>query len=98
TWKRGRRILAIRLRAQCDRFEDFIETELDPSVCKVPGTAIFMSSDPEMIPPAMARNLRHNHVIHERVIVLSLVTRDVPRIQRADRAKIEKYPRNLYRI
>lgn len=98
TWKRGRRILAIRLRQQCDRFEDFIEMELDPSVCKVPGTAMFMASDPEMIPPAMARNLKYNHVIHERVIVLSLVTRDVPRIQRADRARVESYPKNIYRI
>jgi KUP system potassium uptake protein len=98
TWKRGRRILAIRLRQQCDRFEDFVETELDPSVCKVPGTAIFMASDPEMIPPAMARNLKYNHVIHERVVVLSIMTRDVPRIQRADRARIEPYPKNLFRI
>jgi len=98
TWKRGRRILAIRLRAQCDRFEDFAKTELDPAICKVPGTSVFMASDPEMIPPAMARNLRYNHVIHERVIVMSLITRDVPRIQRADRARIESYPRNLYRV
>lgn len=98
TWKRGRRILAIRLRQQSDRFEDFVGTELDSRVCKVPGTAIFMSSDPEMIPPAMARNLKYNHVIHERVIVLSIVTRDVPRIQRADRARIEAYARNTFRI
>lgn len=98
TWKRGRRILAIRLRAQSERFEDFVKAELDPTVCKVPGTAVFMSSDPEMIPPAMARNIQYNHVIHERVIVLSLVTKDVPRIQRADRARIESYPRNTYRI
>lgn len=98
TWKRGRRILAIRLRAQCDRFEDFVKRDLPKDVCKVPGTAMFMSSDPEMIPPAMARNLRYNHVLHERVIVLSLVTRDIPRVQRADRARIEPYPRNTYRI
>lgn len=98
TWKRGRRILAIRLRQQCDRFEDFVKTDLEASVCKVPGTAVFMASDPDMIPPAMARNLKYNHVIHERVIVLSLVTRDVPRIQRADRARIETYPRNLFRV
>lgn len=98
TWKRGRRILAIRLRAQCDRFEDFVQMPLPTSVCKVPGTAFFMASDPEMIPPALARNLRYNHVIHDRVIVLSLVTKDVPRIQRADRARVEQFPNYLYRI
>ncbi len=98
TWKRGRRILAIRLRAQCDRFSDFIRNPLPADVCKVPGTAIFMASDPEMIPPALARNLRYNHVMHEQVIVLSLVTKDVPRIQRADRAKIENSRENIYRV
>jgi len=98
TWKRGRRILAIRLRQQCDRFEDFIAAELDPSIRKVPGTAMFMASDPEMIPPAMARNLKYNHVLHERVIVLSISTRDVPRIQRADRARVEYFPRNMFRV
>ncbi|MGE3760125.1 MAG: potassium transporter Kup [Pseudobdellovibrionaceae bacterium] len=98
TWKRGRRILSIRLRAQCDRFAEFVKDPLPKEVCKVPGTAMFMASDPEMIPPALARNLRYNHVLHERVIVLSLVTREVPRVQRADRARIESYSNNLFRI
>jgi KUP system potassium uptake protein len=98
TWKRGRRILSIRLRAQCERFSDFLKHPLPKEVCKVPGTAIFMASDPEMIPPALARNLRCNHVMHDRVIVLSLVTREVPRVQRADRARIESFRDNLYRI
>jgi KUP system potassium uptake protein len=98
TWKRGRRILAIRLRAQSDRFLDFVEAPNPEGVCKVPGTAMYMSSDPDMIPPAMARNLRYNHVIHERVILLSLITKEVPRVQRADRAKVESYRDNIYRV
>jgi KUP system potassium uptake protein len=98
TWKRGRRILAIRLRAQSERFSDFIRHQLPPDVRTVPGTALFMTSDPEMIPPAMARNLKHNHVIHERVILMSIVTREIPRVARADRAKIEAYGEHLNRI
>jgi KUP system potassium uptake protein len=98
TWKRGRRILAIRLRAQSERFSDFIAHQLPADVRRVPGTALFMTSDPDMIPPAMARNLRHNHVIHERVVMLSLITRDVPRVQRADRAKVEKCRENFHRV
>ncbi len=98
TWKRGRRILAIRLRAQSERFEEFIKSGAGPDVCKVKGTAMFMSTDPDMIPPALARNLRHNHVIHERVIVLSLITLDIPRISRAERARVESYRDNVYRI
>jgi KUP system potassium uptake protein len=99
TWKRGRRILAIRLRAQCDRFTDLIDSPMTSDVSKVPGTAMFMASDPDMIPPALARNLRYNHVMHEQVIVLSLLTKDVPRIQRADRARIESFgDKNIYRV
>ena len=98
TWKRGRRILAIRLRAQSERFTDFIRHKLPEDVRKVPGTALFMTSDPEMIPPAMARNLKHNHVIHDRVVVLSLLTREMPRIPRAERVKMENPRENLYRI
>jgi KUP system potassium uptake protein len=98
TWKRGRRILAIRLRAQSDRFLDFIESGNPAGVCKVPGTAMYMASDPDMVPPAMARNIRYNHVIHERVIVLSLMTKEVPRVQRADRARVESYRDNIFRV
>lgn len=97
TWKRGRRILGIRLRAQSERFEDFV-SRTPEGVFKIPGTAMFMSTDPEMIPPALARNLKYNHVIHERVIVLSLVTKDVPRIPRAQRAKIESPRNGFYRV
>lgn len=98
TWKRGRRILAIRLRAQSDRFEDFVNEPLPEGIFRPKGTAVFMTSDPEMIPPAMARNVRHNHVLHERVILLSLITREVPRVQRADRVRFESFGKGIYRV
>lgn len=97
TWKRGRRILAIRLRAQCERFDDFVAADVG-NVHHVNGTAMFLTTDPEMIPPALARNLKHNKVIHKRVVLLSLITRDVPRIPRAERARIESFRDNLYRV
>jgi KUP system potassium uptake protein len=98
TWKRGRRILAIRLRAQCDRFDDFIKDGVDPSVHRIPGTAMFMTSDPEMIPPALARNLYHNHVLHQRAVMLSLITREIPRVNQQERARIESFPNGIYRV
>jgi len=98
TWKRGRRILSVRLRKQCDRFEDFIKAGLPPDVYRPKGTAMFLASDVNLIPPAMARNILFNHVLHERVILITLVTRDVPRVERVDRANIEAYPHGIYRI
>ena len=98
TWKRGRRIVAIRLRAHSERFSDFIARPLPADVCFVPGTAMFMTSDPDMIPPAFARNLQHNRVMHQRVLMLSLITRDVPRVPRIDRARVEECRPGLWRV
>ncbi len=97
TWKRGRRILAIRLRAQCERFDDFIARDVG-KVHHVDGTAMFLTTDPEMIPPALARNLKYNKVIHKRVVLLSLITKDIPRVPRAERARIESFRDNLFRV
>jgi len=98
TWKRGRRILAIRLRSQSERLVDYVRHGLPAGIKKVHGTAIFMTSDAEMIPPALARNLKHNHVIHERNILLSFVTKDSPRVARIDRARVDCYPDNFFRV
>lgn len=97
TWKRGRRILAIRLRTQSERLEDFVKHAAE-GVFKVRGTGVFMSSDPATIPSALSRNIKFNRVIHERVILLSLITKDVPRVARGKRAEIVPYPNNLYRV
>ena len=97
TWKRGRRILAVRIRKQCDLFEDFINQGLPPDVFRPKGTAMFLSSDGNLVPPAMARNLAFNHVLHERVIVITIVIKDVPRVNRMDRARIESFPHGIYR-
>ena len=98
TWKRGRRILSIRLRAQSERFVDFIRKGLPEDVHHIPGTAIFLSSDLETIPPALARNLLHNKVVHEQVILLSLYTRDIPRVNSADRLQVESYRDGIFRV
>ncbi|MGZ3722285.1 MAG: potassium transporter Kup [Bdellovibrionales bacterium] len=98
TWKRGRRILSIRLRKQCDRFEDFIAEGLPAGIFRAKGTAMFMSSDGNLVPPAMARNIAFNHVLHERVVVMTLITRDVPRVNRMERAKVENFPHGIFRV
>jgi KUP system potassium uptake protein len=97
TWKRGRRILSIRLRKQCDRFEDFVDA-FPADIFRAKGTSMFMSSDGNLVPPAMARNIRFNNVLHERVIVMTLITRDIPRVNRMERANIEQFPHGIYRV
>jgi KUP system potassium uptake protein len=98
TWKRGRRILAIRLRSQTKTIAHFLQDDVNDQIHRIKGAAVFMTSDPEMTPPAMARNLAHNKVLHELVVILSIVTRDVPRVNRESRVTIENLKNGFFRV
>ncbi len=90
TWKRGRSILAERLRESTYSLSELKRELKTEGIARVPGTAVFMYSDPTGIPPALFHNLTHNHVLHENVIFVSIVTRDVPYVRKADRIELEK--------
>ena len=98
TWKRGRRILAVRLRKQSDRLDQFVAEGIHEKIFRPPGTAIFMSSDGYLAPPAMVRNINFNHVLHQRVIIMTLITTSVPRVAREERATVENMGKNIFRV
>jgi len=100
TWKRGRELLADRLRVSSLPLETFVHNlaERRVPVPRVPGTAIFMSGDPTITPGALLHNLKHNKVLHERVVVLTVVTEEVPYVPDEDRLEIEHLGENVYRI
>jgi len=54
----------------------------------VPGTAVFLTSTPNRVPHALLHNLKHNKVLHERVVFLNIVTRDIPRVEPSERVVI----------
>ncbi|HEX4882199.1 MAG TPA: potassium transporter Kup [Porticoccaceae bacterium] len=90
TWKRGREILFERLDRDTLPLRPFIEAiAMDSSIAKVPGTAVFMTSNHRHVPHALLHNLKHNKVLHERVVLLTLVTRDMPFLDDAERVQIE---------
>lgn len=89
TWKRGREILAQRLRVGTIPFADFIEQVYAEEPVRVQGTAVFMSGNPQAAPPALLHNWRHNHVLHKRVILLSVKTEEQPRVLRAEKVSVE---------
>jgi KUP system potassium uptake protein len=98
TWRRGRQILAERLRNSLMKLQDFlIQVRLHPPV-RVPGAAIFMVGDPETTPPAMVHNVKHNKVLHELVVVLTVVTKDVPTVPPEHRIKVDKIDEAIYRV
>ncbi len=81
TWKQGRRTLTHLLLSNALPLERFLEdVRRDPPV-RVPGTAVFMNSNISGTPAALQHNVRHNHVLHERNILLTARTQQVPRVE-----------------
>lgn len=98
TWRRGRTILGQRLRAGTPVLGDFIERVDYDHLARVPGAAVFMYSDPNGTPPALVQNLRHNKVLHEQVILLSLSTTETPHVPRSERMFVEDMGKGFYRM
>jgi KUP system potassium uptake protein len=98
TWRRGRRILAQRLRETGISWEELQEQLEDHELVRVPGTAVFMSGDPNAIPPALSHNIEHNKVLHESVIFLSVIVRDEPRVPPAERVEVHNLDNGFYRV
>jgi len=98
TWKRGREILALRLRAGAIPFADFIEQVYTENPVRVQGTAVFMAGNPDSTPPALLNNWRHNRVLHSRVILLSVRTEEQPRVLRSEKVTIEDLGDGFYQV
>ena len=98
TWRRGRQILAERLRAATIRLDDYLKQLHEQNIVRVKGMAIYMVGDPETTPPAMLHNTKHNKVLHERVVILTVITKDFPTVDVVDRVKIEKVEDGFFRV
>ncbi len=98
TWRRGRQIILARTSEDNLPLDRFI-AGLDPSaVPRVKGTAIYLASRRETVPYALTDNLRHNKVLHERVILLHVVTERAPRVPEAERVAVEDLGKGIYRM
>jgi KUP system potassium uptake protein len=98
TWRRGRTILAQRLRATTMPWAKLQELIDHQDLVRVPGTAIYMSGDPQAIPPALSHNIAHNRVLHEKVIFLSVLVKDEPRVPVIDRVEVEPLENGFFRV
>ena len=98
TWKRGRKVLFDRLSEDALPLEQFIQSiELAPPV-RVEGTAVFLTSTPDRVPHALLHNLKHNKVLHERVVFLTVVTREIPYVAAEERIEIRTLGCDFYRM
>ena len=98
TWLRGSKILAKETRhAQADLDWLVRKLEVKPPH-RVPGTAVFLTADPLAAPTALMHNLKHNRVLHERNIILTIKTADTPRVLNSERVKVEHIADGFLRV
>jgi KUP system potassium uptake protein len=98
TWKRGRATLAAELKQSLLPIDQFIPSlKLDPPA-RVPGTAVFMTSNRDAVPPVLLHHFRHNMVLHEQVVLLYVVTESVPNVPLAERVEITELGSGLYQV
>jgi KUP system potassium uptake protein len=98
TWKRGRSLLMHRLSEDAMPLDLFIQSIDASPPTRVDGTAVFLTSTPNRVPHALLHNLKHNKVLHERVVFLTIVTRDIPYVPEEERGAVESLGCNFYRI
>jgi KUP system potassium uptake protein len=89
TWKRGRVILFEKLQRDTLPLDVFIKS-FGPGAHIVTGTAVFMTSSPSVVPHALLHNLKHNKVLHERNILMTIHTEDVPYVEESERIQAEQ--------
>lgn len=98
TWKKGRTILYDRLRARSYPFDSLLKDLKILNPVRVPGSAIFMIGEPNMTPPTLLHNLKHNKVLHETVIFLTVVSEDVAYVPVEEKVQVNKIADGFYRV
>ena len=98
TWRRGRRILADRIQAEAMADDAFIAAITRRSPPRVSGTAVFMDRTVEGIPLALLHNLKHNKVLHEKVVIFTVKTEEVPYVSDEEQLEATEIGQGLYRV
>ena len=98
TWKHGRAMLMERQRQRSLPIDLFLSDIGLRAQQRVRGTAVFMTGTAEGIPPALLHNLKHNKVIHEQVLLLTVVTRDIPHVEQSERVELKRLGEGFYRV
>jgi KUP system potassium uptake protein len=90
TWQRGSRLLALKTRKIEVPLETLLKSLDKKPPHTVPGTAVFLTSDPDFAPTALLHNLKHNKVLHEHNVILTVVTADTPRVRDEERVQMRQ--------
>ena len=98
TWRRGSGILVGKTRRTEVPIETLLRSLEKKPPHSVPGTAVFLTSDPDFAPTALLHNLKHNKVLHEHNVILTIVTADTPRVREDERVQITPLSQHFSRV
>jgi len=98
TWKRGKQLLVERIDEGGLPLEIFISSIAVQPPHRVQGTAVFLTARPDAVPHALLHNLLHNQVLHEQVVLLTVVYEDIPRVPASRRFEVESYGEGFFRV
>jgi KUP system potassium uptake protein len=98
TWKRGRAELAERFAASALTIDDLLADLARSPVTRVRGTAVFLSSSTSLVSPVLLHHLKHNQVLHDQVVLLSVLPLNVPEVQPEERVSVEPLSLGFYRV
>ena len=97
-WKKGRAMVGAKLQQSSLPLQLLLDDLAAQKIVRVPGTSVFLSGGVDRAPLALLHNLKHNRVLHERVVVLTVLTTETPHVDQADRVKVERLQDNFYRV
>ncbi|MBT3826597.1 MAG: potassium transporter Kup, partial [Nitrosomonadales bacterium] len=98
TWKKGRKILFKKTKKETMEIDCFFKEMKNEMKKRVNGTAVFLTPNPDGVPHSLLHNLKHNKVLHKRIILLSIKFKDYPHANDKNIVSIKKLPNNFYKV
>ena len=98
SWERGRDLMLAQRRQDGAPLAPFVARLPSSRIIRVPGTAVFLTGNPDNVPAALLHNLKHNKVLHERAICVGIGTLDIPEAELVQRGQVEELVPGFYRV
>ncbi|GBQ20318.1 potassium transporter Kup system [Acetobacter estunensis NRIC 0472] len=98
TWKRGRSLIVARQGQDSLPMGSFIARLPQSRTIRVPGMAVFLTATPDFVPPCLLHNLKHNKILHDHVLFVTVETLDQPEADRGHRVAVEELAHDIYRV
>lgn len=98
TWRRGRTVLAAAYHQGAVSFDQFQDMTANSEITRVPGSAIFLSGNPDVVPSALLHNLKHNKIVHSSMAILHIAAGDVPRVPNSQKVDVTEIGQGFHLI